>query len=104
MNMQTFVCNKDRNHYLTRLSDETENRLACISCDGWMSSLPEGANTVPFQLWCFIGFWKPICVKHKRIFMFESRYYRDHASCGGHNYPCSDLAIGSLSYRKVWLP
>jgi hypothetical protein len=101
-----FVCNKNAEHYLTRISDTADNRLACTTgeCEGWMYLVPEAAIAVPFQLLCFfpVG-WRPVCVKHKQIFVFEGRYYREHAKCKGGTYPYSDLAIRS-GYRKVWLP
>ncbi len=81
-----------------RITRFTDTGIQTNDGEGWERPMP-----YPFFLWSIIGFWRPACVKHKQIFQFASRYYRDHAYCEGGTFPDSDLAVKS-GFRKVWLP
>lgn len=79
----------------------TENGLMVNTGDGWERPTP-----IPFELWSFIGGWKPVCVRHKLIFQRRYSFYKDHANCEPESlseYPASDLAIKAKGFRRVWL-
>ena len=62
---------------------------------------------IAFKIWTIMGGWKPICNKHKKIFVSWNTYNREHAYCNTKKlqpYPEKDWYwIKVPSYTRVWL-
>lgn len=58
----------------------------------------------PFQVWSWLGGWKPICIKHKLLFM-RRRLIGEHLYCNfdPKDCPSSDYAKHLSGYKRVWL-